>query len=265
MHDQYVNVKPQENCGMCGYLWQTIRGIYHNQNKKYYIDFSNSIYRCENENVWDLFFYQTHIDTKPNNENIEKEVGIIFDQESEFIWNDTIPNTMEEISNRRKIFGSIVQKYFKLKPNIQFKIDSFVKKHFNNKKVMAVHFRGTDHPEKKTMDEYLQQIKKYLPFYDVVFVSSDEYERFRLAEIALSHKIVSYDSLRSDISNKPLHSHKLYSYGRNNNPEYQHKIAEDVIIEAYLMSKSDFLVCCSASNVNYFARAINSNLECVEL
>jgi hypothetical protein len=115
------------------------------------------------------------------------------------------------------------------------------------------------------MDEYMQHIKKYLPFYDVVFVSSDEYERFRMAEVALSNKIVSYNSFRSEVSNKPLHSHPLYSYGRNNNPEYQHKIAEDVIIEAYLMSKSNFLICCSASNVNYFARSINPNLESIEL
>lgn len=265
MHDKYVIVKPQENCGMCGYLWQTIRAIYHNPNKKYYIDFSNSIYKCGNENIWDLFFLQPHTEIKPSIENIEKEVGIIFDQESEFIWNSIVPNTMEEIIRRRKIFSTIVATYFKLKPNIQNKIDSFVDRHFKNKKVMAIHFRGTDHPEKKSMDHYMHQIKKYLPFYDVVFVSSDEYERFRMAEVALAHKIVSYDSIRSAMPDKPLHSHQIYSYGRNNNPDYQHKIAEDVIIEAYLMSKSDFLVCCSASNVNYFARAINSNLECIEL
>lgn len=265
MHNQFIIVKPQENCGMCGYLWQAIRAIYHNPNKKYYVDFSNSIYRCENENVWDLFFHQPHTETKPNNENTEKEVGIIFDQESEFVWNSTVPNTVEEIVKRRNSFGEIVKNYFKLKPNIQFKIDSFIEQHFKNKKVMAIHFRGTDHPDKKTMDEYMQHIKKYLPFYDAVFVASDEYERFRMAEVALSHKIVSYDSLRSGVPNKPLHSHPLYSYARNNNPEYQHKIAEDVIIEAYLMANSNFLVCCSASNVNYFARAINPNLECVEL
>ena len=111
MNEKFIIIKPQENCGMCGYIWQTIRGIFHNPNKKYYIDFSNSIYKSkiDNRNIWDDFFHQPHINSKPSNEEIEKIVGIIFDQESNFIWDEITPNTKEEIEKRRLIFNSIIK------------------------------------------------------------------------------------------------------------------------------------------------------------
>lgn len=268
MKDNYIIIKPQENCGMCGYIWQTLRAIYQNPNKKYYIDFSNSIYKpnMDNTNVWDLYFEQPHINIKPSEDQIEKEVGILFDVESAFIWSEIQPNTPEQIQKRRDEFSNIINHYIKLKPHVQNKIDKFVEEKFKNKKVLGVHFRGTDHPEKKKAVEYMQPIKDMLVDYDVLFVSSDDHERFRLAEVAFKNKIVSYESIRSNKNGIPLHSHPYDPrYNRNNTPEYQYKIGEDVIIEAFLMSKVNFLFCCPGSNVNYLARAINPNLQCKEL
>jgi len=266
--ETYILIKPQENCGMCGYIWQTIRAIYHNPNKKYYIDFSNSIYKNNTltDNIWDYYFQQPHINNKPPAEQIEKEVGIIFDQYSEFIWSDIQPNTQEEIQRRRNDFHNIIKKYFKLQSDIEKKIDDFERLNFKGKSILGVHFRGTDHPNKKNMDEYMQIVKENLKNYDKIFVSSDEYERFRLAEIAFKDKIISYNSFRSKINNYPLHSHPNdYRYNRNNTQEYQRKIGEDVIIEAFLLSKTDFIMCCPDSNVNFLARAINPNLKSVSL
>jgi hypothetical protein len=263
--NKYIIIDPQGYCGMCGYLWQTIRAIYHNPNKLYYIDFSTSIYKTKNENVWDYFFEQPHTTNKPLPDQIEKKVGIIFDQESEFVWRNIQPNTIEEIQKRRHAFSEIIKKYMVLKPDIQNKIDNFVNKNFKNKKILGVHFRGTDHPDKKSMDYYLQIVKEMLPNYDGLFVCSDEYERFRMAEVTFKNKIISYDSIRSKNSN-PLHS-PFYEtrFPRNGSFEYQYKIAEDVIIEAFLMSKVDYLLCCEASNVNYLARAINPTLKALEV
>ena len=267
--DKYIIVKPQENCGMCGYIWQTIRAIYHNPNRKYYIDFENSIYKSRtNDNIWDYFFCQPHTNTKPDVENIDKEVGIIFDAESEFVWEAIKPNTTEEIQKRRFIFSEIINKYCVLQPQIKSKVDLFVEKNFKNKKVLGVHFRGTDHPNKKHMSEYLQTIKEKLVNFDVLFVCSDEHERFRLAEVTFSKKVVSWDSIRSKTDSDviPLHSHPTdMRYNRNNSFDYQYKISEDVIIESFLMSNVDFLVCCSDSNVNFLSRAINPNLNSITL
>jgi hypothetical protein len=267
-NEKYILIKPEENCGMCGYIWQTIRGIYHNPNEKYYIDFSNSIYKSgiNSLNIWDQFFEQPHIEVSPTPEQIKKQVGIIFDSESEFIWPAIQPNTPDNIQKRREEFNTIINKFIKLKPHVQQKINSFVENNFKGKRILGVHLRGTDHPEKKKITEYMQPIKDKLVNYDKLFVCSDDHERFRLAEVAFKHKIISYNSLRSTKKGIPLHSHPYDSrYLRDNTPEYQYKIAEDVIIEAFLMSKVDFLFCCPGSNVNYLARAINSKLECMEL
>jgi hypothetical protein len=265
--NKYILIKPQENCGLCGHIWQTIRAMYHNPNQKYYVDFGNCIYKSyDNENLWDSFFYQPHTDTKPSSDEIEKQVGIIFDAESDFVWRDIKPNTPEEIQRRRDIFADIISKYFKLKPEVQEKIDNFVKSNFEGKRVLGVHFRGTDHPLKKRMCDYMQVVKNNLVNYDKLFVCSDEYERFRLAEVTFSDKIVAYDSIRSKNTSIPLHcSSEDRRYVRDNSVQYQHKIAEDVIVEAYLMSKVDALLCCAGSNVNYFARAINPKLQALEI
>lgn len=262
----YIIIQPTENCGMCGYIWQTIRAIYHNPNKKYYIDFKNSIYKVGNENVWDLFFKQPHVNTRPSLDLVEKTVGIIFDQESEFVAANIIPNTPEETQRRRNVFSEIIRNYIHLNEETQEKVDLFVKTHFYGKKVLGVHFRGTDHPLKNRMCNYMQVVKEKLVDYDKLFVCSDEQERFKMAEFAFWRKIVSWDSIRSKNKELPLHSHSADPrYNRNNSPKYQHKIAEDVIIESYLLSKVDYLICCPGSNVNYLSRAINPNLEYVEL
>ena len=105
---KYLIIEPEGYCGMCGYLWQTIRAIYHNPNKLYYIDFATSIYKTQNDNVWDYFFEQPHINHKPNDEDVEGKVGIIFDQASEFVWRNTQPCTLEEIQKRRNEFSKII-------------------------------------------------------------------------------------------------------------------------------------------------------------
>lgn len=266
--NKYLIIEPEGYCGMCGYLWQTIRAIYHNPNKLYYIDFATSIYKPTNDlsqNVWDYYFEQPHTKTRPHDNEIIEKVGIIFDQASEFIWRDIVPNTPEEIQKRRFAFANIIKNFIVPKKSIQDKIDEFVEKNFKGKRVLGVHFRGTDHPDKKPMDYYLQQVKEKLVNYDVLFICSDEYERFRLAEIVFKNKVVFYDSIKSTNTN-PLHSpYYERRFPRNSSFEYQYKIAEDVIIEAFLMSKVDYLMCCEASNVNYLARAINPTLDALEV
>jgi hypothetical protein len=202
----------------------------------------------------------------PEANEIKKQVGIIFDQQSEFVYDLTIPKTEEEIKRRRLEFNNIINTYIKLKPHVQYKIDTFVKNNFENQKILGVHFRGTDHPNKKNMNDYMQIVKEKLINYDKLFVCSDEYERYILPKTVFGDKVIGYESIRSGDNDIPLHaSPNDYRYKRPNDFQYQYKIAEDVIIEAYLMSKVNFLICAPSSNVNFLARAINSNLEYLDL
>ena len=142
---KYILVKPQESCGICGYIWQTIRAIYHNPGKQYYIDFSNSLYKdygIAKENVWDYYFQQPHMLTLPPLNQIEKQVGIIMNEESEFRDVFMKNPTRELVDQKRKEFSRVISKYIKLLPKIQNKINTFVNTHFAGKRVLGVHLRG---------------------------------------------------------------------------------------------------------------------------
>jgi hypothetical protein len=267
INEKYLILKPEHYCGMFGCIWQVIRGIYHNPNKLYYIDFKDSIYNTTIDgNVWDLFFNQPHIDHFPTSSKIENFVGHISDQASNFIWTETIPYTPEKIQNRRHIFNYIINNYIKLKPKILNKIDNFVEQEFKNKNILGIHLRGTDHPYKKNMNDYFEVIDKYVNDYDKIFISSDSQERFEKAKQYYGDKVIAYDALRSNNDSTPLHMPKYETrWKRNSSYDYQYKICEDVIVEAYLLSNVNFLICCPGSNVNYFSRSINPSLNALEI
>jgi hypothetical protein len=253
---KYVIIKNNGSCGICGYIWQVLRAIWHNPDFRYYVDFS---YGCqygddsvkETDNVWEYYFKQPGDSEYPPEDQVEKTIDEIINvPESEFRDVFMVDPTPEYISNRRHEFNDIINKHIKLQPSVESKIQEFVDRNFTGKRVLGVHFRGTDHPDKKNVFEYFQTIKDKAANYDLIFCASDEAERINALITVFGDKVVTYNSLRSE-SAEPLH----YS----DKPKF--RIGEDVIIEAYLLSKTDFLFCCSNSNVNYLSRAINPTLE----
>jgi hypothetical protein len=267
MSNKFIIIKPEEFCGMGGCLWQVIRAIAQYSNQKYYIDFTDSIYKVNaNDNMWDYFFDQPHSIQYPTDDQILKKIGLVRNESTEYIWRDIVPHTFEEIYNRRVMFNSIIKQYFVLKSNIKIKIENFVEQNFKNNKVLGLHFRGTDHPQKKNMKDYFFEIDKVVNNYDKIFICSDENSRFIFAKNYYGDKVVSYNALRSGQDGTPLHM-PWYErrWVRNPSFEYQYKIAEDVIVESYILSNVDYLFCCGPSNVNYFSRAINPNLEAIEI
>lgn len=251
----YIIIKNDGSCGICGYIWQVLRVMWHYPDRKYFIDFSNGCQYKDpdvttTQNVWEYYFKQPHSDTYPT--EIEAVIDRIIDKpESEFrdVFMDN--PTQEYISTRRREYYNIIQKNIKLQPHIQSKIDEFVEKNFRDKRVLGVHFRGTDHPDKKNASDYMQTIKDKAASFDVIFCTSDEFSRYNLLKTVFRDKVVTYDSIKSS-DDKPLHYKQDVS---------KYKIGEDVIVESYLLSKTDFIFCCGNSNVNYLSRAINPDLQ----
>lgn len=257
---KYLIIKNSGLCGMCGNVWQILRAMWHHPNVKYYIDFTqNCLYKDSNitntDNVWEYYFEQPHTNKYPESSEIIGIIDSIIDDPISEFRDVFIPEPKAEIfQNRREMFNEVIKKYIKLKPHIQDKIDYFVRKHFTNKKIIGVHFRGTDHPDKKEIKEYMQVIKEKAANYDLIFCSSDEEPRYKMLKAIFGEKVVSYNSIRSQ-DGLPLHYYDLNKY----------KVGEDVIIESYILSKTNFLFCCSNSNVNYLARAINPSLDYISL
>ena len=246
----------QHNSGMFAFIWQTIRAMYHFPNDKYYVHFGReSCYFDEEmynqqgiDNVWDYYFEQPHTNLMPL--DILSEVGLLHDEFSEFRDIYLTPDVYEQ---RRAEYHDIITRNVRLLPHVSDKIESFYNERFKDKKILGIHCRGTDHPDKKDMQYYINEISKYVDDYDYIFIASDEQYRVDCIKQAFGDKVIEYNVTFRSISESPLHYHNSYQCSK-------YYIGEDVIIEAYLLSKVNMLLCCTGSNVNYFVRALNLNL-----
>ena len=254
----YTLIKPEGGCGICGYIWQVLRAIYHNPDRNYYVDFDTCIYKdlnYTNTNVWDLYFEQPSPKINPVIDQIDQTVGIIHDAQSEFrdvfMVNPT-PATIQEIRDK---FNSIITRYTKLNPRMLNIVNTYIEKEFAGKQILGVHLRGTDHPDKQPIVHYMQHIKDIQYSFDKIFVATDEQSRFDTVKEIFGDKVICYNSIKSN-SIASLH------HVSTQQPGYQFKIAEDVIVESFLLANTQFLLCCPNSNVNYLSRAINSTLPC---
>lgn len=257
---KYVVIKNSGFCGIAGYVWQVLRAMWHNPDSLFYVDFTeNCQYQdaalTHTQNVWEYYFKQPHTEVAPNLVDVKLTIDhVIHDMDSEFRDVFMSNASKENVDRVRLKFNDIIRKYLVLQPHVEAKINNFVKDNFEGKRVLGVHLRGTDHPDKKPPTQYLQAIKDKAAEYDVIFCMSDEYERFNLIKTVFGNKVVGYDSIKSN-TNSPLHCAKVDTY----------KVGEDAIVEMFILAKTDFAFCCGNSNVNYLSRAINPHLPSLSL
>lgn len=262
MTDGYILVNPtHRHAGFFSYIWETIRTVYHHPNKKYYFYFGpESAYYDSTisgfNNAWDYYFQQPHSNTFPT--NIEKHVSAINnDTESEYREGAEFNLDYDLYNKRRFVFNNIINQYYKLQPHIQEKIDIFYSSNFLNKKVLGMHCRGTDHPYKKDVSLYLNKIEDMLKQYDVLFAMSDEEDKINTLKQTFGDRVVTYDTFRSN-SSTPLHVSPKHNYNMR-------LLGEEVLIESYLLAKTDFLLLYTGSNVNFYSRVVNPNLQYINL
>jgi hypothetical protein len=233
--------------------------MYHYPEDQYYVlfgreccYFDEDMYNEQQiDNVWDYYFEQPHTHAIPHKENIISEVGLLQDEWSEF--RDIYIDSKEEYQKIRKEYNAIINKHIKLLPHVKEKLYSFYENNLKNKKILGLHCRGTDHPDKLPMDNYVDVINKKLVDYDALFVTSDEQSRVDYIVNTFKNKVIVYPTFRSN-SESPLHYQNYHNYNK-------YFVGEEVLIEAYLLSMTNHLMCCTASNVNFYVRALNPNLN----
>ena len=165
----------------------------------------------------------------------------------------------------REQASELINKYIKVKPHIQLKIDDFVNKHFTNKYVIGVHFRGTDKSSEaprvcydNVKDEILKQISALEHQNYVVFIATDETLFINYMKQIMKDKIVYIEANRST-KHDPIH----HSCGNKVENRYQN--GEEAVIDCYLLSKTNILLrthsCLStaSANINPKLKVINLN------
>lgn len=251
-----ILINPKHHgAGMFSYIWEVLRAIYRYPNQKYHVHFGQEscyfdeyLHEQQNiNNVWEYYFEQLNLIESTDITNI---INISTDSESEY--RDVF---MKSIDYKKQTleYHDIIKKYVHLLPHVSEKIDEYYEKNFKNKKILGIHCRGTDHPDKKDMQYYINEISKYVNDYDYIFIASDEQYRVDCIKQAFGDKVIEYNVTTRSISDRPLHYHDKFQCSK-------YHIGEDVIIEAYLLSKVNMLLCCTGSNVNFFVRALNPNL-----
>jgi hypothetical protein len=145
-------------------------------------------------------------------------------------------------------YKKIITRYIKINNFIKKKVENFAKINFNGKKVLGVHFRGSDmkttpsHPFPPTFIQVTFLIDNFLNKYgyDKVFVVTEQLNYFHRLKKKYKNKIIFFNSFRSN-------KKKIFNITSRHNHRYL--LGRDILIETLLLSKTDIIIS-SKTNVS---------------
>ncbi len=154
-------------------------------------------------------------------------------------------------------FRMLFKKYFKINNNHQKFVENFNKKFFLNRKIVAVHLRGTsyktsaNHPfpvtEKQAINLIDELIKKNK--FDKIFLCTEDLNYFNLIEKKFKNKIIylkdAYRSFKDDA---------FKTYPRK---YHRYKLGRDILLEALLIAKCNTFIFAN-SNVSEFVKFLDN-------
>jgi len=156
----------------------------------------------------------------------------------------------------------LINKYLVVNDDVLTEVESFCHQHFVNRRVLGVHYRGTDKAQespvvpydivKRNIDHYL----KLRPETDCVFISSDDTNFIESMERASVGRPIIYrnDSLRSPDDNSIHESADTNKY----------EVNRDAIVNCLLLSRCDALLK-TASILSGWSKLFNPKLPVVVL
>ena len=166
-----------------------------------------------------------------------------------------------EDSMSLKKAARLINRYLTPSVEVQNKVDAFYDKHFKGRKVMGVHYRGSDKSIREanriSYDKVLENIRFYKQKFslDAIFVMSDE-KRFvdYLNNTSLKELIIHHpDSTYSDDGHWGA---AIKSDGKF--------LLQNALMDCLLLSKCDFIIKTS-SNLSAFSKMINPDIPTVFL
>ncbi|MFD1096152.1 hypothetical protein [Salegentibacter chungangensis] len=155
----------------------------------------------------------------------------------------------------------LLNKYLIIHKDILSEVDAFCKDHFKGKKVLGVHYRGTDKKSEAPLLSYgdieknIQYFLTQYPKTNLLFISSDDENFIKYIEQSSLNLPIVYndDSVRSS-DNTAIHSS-----GKN-----LYNINRDALINCLLLSKCDALMK-TASILSAWSKLFNPQLPLVFL
>ena len=198
-------------------------------------------------------------------------------------------NNFYSFKNNFKLANEIFFRYFKFSEEITNIVENFSKQ-IENKKVLGLHYRGTDKNKVKwvkhiSIDEFLIVLDDHLVNnnYDILFLSTDDFDCLKKIKEKYNKKytILTYDNIENE-NNNSIHLNRLKlmtkivndikkslkhqrSIDELENKLKQealinNKLLKDVIICSLILSKCN-LVLKTHSQVSAYAKIFNPDLE----
>jgi hypothetical protein len=189
-----------------------------------------------------------------------------------------------------KLANQYFNKYFKFNKVIIDETEKFVEK-FINKKVLGLHYRGTDKNKVKwvthiNIDEFIKIINYHLKKnnYDIIFISTDDNNFINAMneKYTSNYEILFYDDLKNEDNKNSIHLNRL-SLMENKIKEIKNNIdniekmielennlkketlinkflLQNVIINSFILSKCD-CVLKTHSQVSAYSKIFNPDLQ----
>jgi hypothetical protein len=200
------------------------------------------------KNSWLYYFDQV---SKYKLEDVYNSKRVIFTSDKLFI------NQSISYKENKEKLNHVFKKYIKIDKNLIKIADKFVKKNFVNKKVLAIHWRGSDmkvspsHPFPPTKKQILDLADKLIKNqkFDKIFVITEEKKYLQILKNKYDSMVCCFDSFRFNNRDEFFNSTRL---------NHRYKLGKDSVIEAIILSKLSTLIC-SRSNISEVAIFMSSN------
>ncbi len=164
------------------------------------------------------------------------------------------------VSMPRRSAFDLIDKYIRVKPHIQDKVDAFVRSNFEGLHLVGVHYRGTDKKTEAPLVPYdtcCAAITAALAAAGSdeyrVFVASDEQTFVDFMKNAFPGRVLTWETVRS-LDGTPTH-HRM---------ENNFKKGEDALIDCLLLSRCSQLVRTS-SNLSLCSTYFNPHIPVIAL
>ncbi len=199
-------------------------------------------------NSWEYYFHNI------SNYTLEEVY-----ESKKVIINSGIPDEKmpRDWKSEPEIFNNYFKKYIKIRGEFYKISEKFYNKNFENKKVLAVHFRGKGmyntpgHPFTPTPSQIFSKVDQYLEKnFEKIFLVTAQKNYLEMFKKRYGDKVIYLNSFRTNTT-------KAFHY-KNARLNHRYKMGRDILIEMLVLSKLSTLIC-SRSNVSQLASLISKN------
>jgi len=240
-----INITCSSNRGFFSLFKQVMELVGNEPDGTYRIEIFSESYADSRTNLWDLFFEN----------DLVKDVSV---DDLKCLSHCLIPpEDVILLKDANKIIRLLKLKSFMLNT-----IDDYFLRNLAGRRVLGVHFRGTDMLAagntledrsiknkciKRGVNEYFEFIDENMTNYDTMFLATDDSDAYVSFKERYSDKLLSYSNIRSvGISLQCSSKDRLESL-------------REVIVEVWLLSRCDFLLH-GISNIPHVVKILNPTL-----